>query len=168
MRIGMAKLNLNHEIHCDVDAFWSAFFDREYNDKLYLGALGFPDFKITEQKETEKEIVRICTGEPKMTVPAPVAKLFGSKFRYTEEGRFDKITKVWTWKMTPSTLADKIRNEGTLKVEPAGEGRCRRVVELVIEAKIFGVGGMIESSSEKQLKDGWDASARFMNDVWFR
>jgi hypothetical protein len=163
----MAKLNLVHEIRCDVDAFWTAFFDREYNDKLYLGALAFPDFKIVDQKETDKEIVRTCTGEPKMVMPAPIAKLFGSSFRYTEVGRFDKATKVWTWKMTPSTLAEKIRNEGVLEVEPVGEGKIRRVVEILLEAKVFGVGGMIESSAEKQLRDGWDASAKFMNEVWF-
>ena len=163
----MAKLNLTHTINCDVDTFWKTFFDAEYNDKLYLGALEFPEFKVSTQTENDKEIVRVCTGEPKMTVPAPVAKLLGSSFKYKEDGRFDKATKVWTWKLTPSTLADTIRNEGVLKVEAAGEGKCRRVVEIIIEAKIFGVGGMIESSSEKQLRDGWDASAKFMNEVWF-
>jgi hypothetical protein len=164
----MAKLNLTHVINCDVDTFWKTFFDREYNDKLYLGALGFPEFKVTSQTENDKEIVRVCEGEPKMTVPAPVAKLLGNSFKYKEDGRFDKATKTWTWKLTPSTLADKIRNEGKLRVEAAGDGKCKRICEIVIEAKIFGVGGMIESSSEKQLSDGWDASARFMNDVWFK
>ena len=103
-----------------------------------------------------------------VTVPAPVAKLFGSKLRYVEEGRLDKATRTWRWKTTPSTLADKVKNEGTMRVEPAGDGKCRRIVEIVVEAKVFGVGGLIESSTEKQFQDGWDASARFMNDVWFK
>ena len=34
---------------------------------------------------------------------------------------------------------------------------------MTIEAKIFGVGGLIESSAEKQLREGWDKSAVFMN-----
>ena len=43
----MAKLNLTHTIRCDVDTFWKTFFDAEYNDKLYLGALAFPAFPLT-------------------------------------------------------------------------------------------------------------------------
>jgi hypothetical protein len=39
----------------------------------------------------------------------------------------------------------------------------RRVAEILIEAKVFAVGGLIESSAEKQLRDGWDKSAVFMN-----
>jgi len=75
----------------------------------------------------------------------------------------DKKTKVWKWKLTPSTLADKVRQEGSLRIEPAGEGKVKRTVELFIEAKVFGIGGMLESTTEKQLRDGWNDSAVFMN-----
>ncbi len=100
---------------------------------------------------------------PKMTMPGPVAKLLGSNFRYTEEAKLDKARKVWTFKMTPSVLADKMRQEGSMRVEPVGDGKVRRIADIVIEAKIFGVGGLIESSAEKALREGWDQSAVFMN-----
>jgi hypothetical protein len=93
-----------------------------------------------------------------------VAKLLGSNFRYVEEGTFDKGQKLWRWKMIPSTLADKLRQEGTLRVEAAGPGRVLRIAELVNEAKVFPISGLIESSAEKQLREGWDRSAKFMND----
>ena len=159
----MGKFTVTHEIACDVDTFWKTFFDPAYNEKQFLEALQFPAFKITDQKENDREIIRTVAAQPKMNVPGAIAKLMGPNFRYVEEGRFDKATKVWSWKLIPSVLADKVRQEGKLRVEPLGENRVRRVADLTIEAKIFGLGGLIESSTEKQLRDGWDESARFTN-----
>ena len=159
----MGKLTLTHEIRCNEETFWKIFFDKTFNETLFRSELGFPEYNILEQRETDAEIFRKISGQPKMNMPGPVMKALGSGFRYTEEGRLDKAKKIWSWKMTPSTLADKIRNEGTMRVEPAGEGKVRRVTEMTLEAKIFGIGGLLESSSEKAMREGWDKSAVFMN-----
>ena len=159
----MAKFTVTHEINCDVETFWKTFFDKEFNEKLFLTGLGFPEFKVVEQKDGDQTLTRKVAGTPKMDLPGPVAKLLGSNFRFTEDGKWDKSTKVWSFKMTPSTMADKLRQEGTMRIESIGPGKVRRVAELVIEAKVFGIGGLIESSTEKQLRDGWDKSAVFMN-----
>lgn len=159
----MGKFTVTHEIRCNAETFWKTFFDKEFNEKLYLEALGFPEYRTLEQNETETKITRKVHGQPKMNVPGPVAKLLGSGFAYTEEGSFDKSTKFWKWKLTPSTLADKLRTEGTVRIEPIGDDKVRRIAEIEVEAKIFGVGGLMESSAEKQLRDGWDQSAVFMN-----
>ncbi|UQA58131.1 DUF2505 domain-containing protein [Polyangium aurulentum] len=159
----MGKFTVTHEINCDEETFWKIFFDKEFNEKLYKEKLGFPSFDILEQRDTDNGTFRKTAGEPKMTLPGPVAKLVGNNFRYTEEGQFDKAAKIWRWKMTPSAMADKIRNEGTMRIEKVGEGKVRRIADIVIEAKIFGVGGLVESSAEKQLREGWDESAVFMN-----
>lgn len=163
----MGKFTVTHEINCNAETFWKVFFDKDFNNKLYKENLGFPEFTILDQRETDGDIVRKVKGTPKMEVPGPVAKVLGSNFGYTEEGKFNKTTKLWQWKMIPSTMADKLRNEGTLRIEPVGDTKVRRVAELVVEAKIFGVGGLIESSAEKQLRDGWEKSARFMNE-WLK
>ena len=159
----MPTFRVSHEIHCDAATFWKIFFDKAFNERLYRDELGFPEFAVTHQEETDTQIRRKCAGKPRMNMPAPVAKLIGDGFRYVEDGTFDKATQTWRWKMTPSTLADKLRQEGTLRVEPLGPGKVRRVAELLNEAKIFGVGGLIESSAEKELRAGWDRSAVFMN-----
>ena len=159
----MPTFTMNHEIRCNAERFWQVFFDREFNDKLYKEGLEFPEFSIVDQKETDTEITRKVAGMPKMNMPAPVAKVLGSGFKYVEDGTFDRSKRIWRWKMTPSKLADKLRNEGNLRVDALGDDKVRRVAELTIEAKIFGVGGLIESSAEKQLREGWDKSAAFMN-----
>lgn len=160
----MTTTKMTHEINCDEDTFWKLFLDKEFNEKLYKEGLGFPEWSIVEQTETETEIRRKTAGKPKMTnVPGPVAKLMGDSFRYTEVGAMDKKSRVWKYKLTPSVMADKIRQEGTVTISAAGPGKVKRNVELIIEAKIFGIGGMVESSTDKSLRDGWDASAKFMN-----
>lgn len=159
----MGKFTVTHEIRCDVETFWKIFLDKEFNQRLFRDELHFPEFNIVDQRETDNELTRRVTGTPKMDLPGPVAKLLGANFRYTEEGKLDKKTKVWTWKMIPSAMADKLRQEGSMRVEAAGDKRVRRIADIVNEAKVFGIGGLIESSAEKQLREGWDRSATFMN-----
>lgn len=159
----MGRFTVTHEIHTDVDGFWKLFFDKEFNEKLYREALGFSAYNIVEQRDGERELFRRVTGVPKMSVPGPVAKVLGSNFGYTEEGTWDKGTKGWRWTIIPSTSPDKIKSSGSMRVEAAGDGKVRRIAEMTLEAKIFGIGGMIESAGEKDLRDGWDKSAVFMN-----
>lgn len=159
----MGKFTITHEIQCNAETFWKTFFDKDFNVKLYKEVLGFPEFNIVEQRETDGGLVRKISGVPKMELPGPIAKLLGSGFRYTEDGTFDKAKGLWRWKLTPSTLADKTRNEGSMRIEPIGDAKVRRIADLEIEAKIFGVGGLMESTFEKQLREGWDKSAVYMN-----
>lgn len=159
----MSKFTLVHEINCDADTFWKVFLDQEYNKKLYLEGLGFSGYDILEQRETDTTVTRKVKGTPKMNLPGPIAKLVGPNFSYVEDGALDRATKIWTWKVTPSSMADKVRNEGTLRIEPIGDNKVRRIADLVVEAKVFGVGGLIESSLEKQLREGWEASVPFMH-----
>ncbi len=160
----MATFTLTHEINCDEDTFWQLFLDKEFNEKLYKDGLGFPEYRVDEQVETDTEVRRTTSGRPKLAnMPGPIVKLLGDSFGYKEVGSMDKKTKHWKYKLTPTTLADKLRQEGSVKAQPLGDGKVKRVVELTIEAKVFGIGGLLESTTEKQLRDGWDKSALFMN-----
>src|SRR5437899_2227982 len=106
----MGKFTLTHEINCDADTFWKVFLDKAFNEALFRQGLKFPRFDIVEQRETDTEVIRKVSGEPKMDLPGPIQKLLGNGFSYTEEGKLDKASKTWRFKMTPSTLADKMRN----------------------------------------------------------
>jgi hypothetical protein len=69
--------------------------------------------------------------------------------------------------MLPNTMADKLNTSGIIRLEPAGDGKIRRLDEASIEAKIFGIGGLVESSTEKEIRNAWDKEARFMA-KWLR
>lgn len=158
----MTTFTMRHEIDCTVDRFWELFFDQELQKRIF-SELQFPKWEIVEQRDTEKEIVRIVKAIPKLDAPAAVTKVLGSGFGYTEEGRFDKASKVYKFVIRPTTLADKLKNEGTVKAEPKGDDKCTRIVEVLAEAKIFGVGGMIERMTEKSTRDGWTKGADMFN-----
>jgi hypothetical protein len=163
----MQSFTLSHEIHCDEATFWKVFFDKEFNAALYKDGLGFPEYALLELKESEKEIVRRAKVTPKMDAPAPVAKVLGSSFSYIEEGTFDRASKIYRWKSLPNQMADKVKTYGEVRAEPAGEGKVKRISEFHYEAKIFAIGGVVESSLEKSLRSGWDKSAVFFND-WLK
>ncbi len=163
----MTKLTLVHTIECDLDAFWSSFFDRDLTARLFIEGLGFRDYKTTEQIETDDAITRKIKADPKLSMPGPVAKLLGSSFHYVEEGRFDKATKTWRWKMIPSALTDKLHVNGVLTATALGDSRVKREIEITIEANVMMVGGLIEDTFKKQISDGWTKGAEVQNQ-WLR
>lgn len=157
----MVRFTLRHDLGCDAARFWQLFLDRDFSVAMYR-ALGFPRFDVVFQEETDAAIARAVTGTPKLDVPGPVAKVLGPGFSYREEGRFDRGEQVFRFVMkTP--LEGKLRIEGALRCEPRSDAASVRVVDLEAEAKIFGVGGMLEASTEKSLRKGWDDSAAFIN-----
>lgn len=162
-----AKVSLSQIIECSEAEFWKSFFDPALNKRLFLEGLGFRGYETVEQKETDEAITRTTRVEPKLALPGPVAKVFGSSFHYGEQGRFDKATKVWRWKMIPSTMTDKLHVDGKLEVTPIGEDKVRRDIEIALEAKVMMIGGLIEDTFKKQLSDGWQKGADVQN-AWLR
>src|SRR5688572_9253211 len=112
----MKSASSRRTVDCDVETFWKTFFDPEYTRRLYLEALGFKKFEILEQTET----LRRTRGVPKLNMPKPVVSLLGDSFGFDEEGRFDPAAQTFRWKLVPNTLRDKLRNEGSVRVESAG------------------------------------------------
>lgn len=160
----MNKFTMTHEFNCSVETYWTRLqFDEEVNKTLYLKALGFPEYAVLEHKETDAEIFRRVGVTPKMDMPAAAQKVLGSNFRYVEETRYDKKTGKMTFKAIPSTLADKLTTVGVLRMEALGANRCKRIIDVTTEAKIMLVGGILESTAEKNVRDGYDKGARFFN-----
>ena len=158
----MSTFTMRHELDCSPEHFWKLFFEPEFNEQLFK-ALEFPTWKLLETKETDTQIIRTVKATPKMDAPAAVVKLLGSSFGYDEVTTFDKASKTTTFVIKTNVMTDKLKNEGTVACEPRGEGKSTRVVTIVAEAKVFGLGGMIESSFEKSFRTGWQNSANFIN-----
>jgi hypothetical protein len=163
----MRRLTLTQDIATSVEEHWRLFFDETYDTRQSLEGLGFSSYQILEHQDGPDQIVRRVRGVPKLEVPQVVAKVLGPSFGYTEEGRFDKTTGTWRSRLIPNVLAERLRSEAVVRCQPAGDGRCRRICELSVEATIFGIGGVIEAALEKDLRNGWAKSAAFMNQ-WLR
>jgi len=153
----MRKVTSTTDLPCSIDKFWEVFFDEAYNRAFYLEEMGFPELKILEQTDSSRRIRAI----PKLDMPKPVMKVLGDRFAYEEDGSLDRATNTWRWKMIPSTLPDKLLTSGVIRVEAQGDG-IRRFDEATLEAKIFGVGKLIESSTEKEVRGAWEKEAAFL------
>ena len=56
------KFTLTHEINCNLDTFWKTFLDKDFNVQLYTGTLGFPEWTILEQTDTDTLATRKVTA----------------------------------------------------------------------------------------------------------
>jgi len=162
----MSTFAMKHELECSPERFWSVFFDLNFNEKLFE-VLGFRHWKLIETKETEEQIVRTIKATPKIDAPAAVVKLLGSAFGYEEVSTFDKASKVLGFVVKANVMSDKLHTVGSVRCEPRSGGTSLRVVEITTEAKVFGLGGMIESAFERSFRNGWGGSAVFIN-AWVK
>ena len=152
----MKTSTVSAALPCTPGTFWASFFDESYLRALYLDELGSREFEVLEVSELSRKL-RIV---PKMKLPAPVAKLIGESFAYEEHGTLDRASGEWTWRMLqPANLdakskprKDAVTMHGTARIEPSGDAHCRRTDTFSVEAKIFGLGGLIESTVEKELQ----------------
>ena len=155
----MRNATATHTIDCNIETFWKLFLDEAYNKRFYLDELGFKEFEILEMTDT----LRRLRGVPKLNMPKPVMMFFGDSFGYEEVASLDRDKNEWRWKVIPNTMRDKLRTEGVIRLEAMGNDKCRRIDEVNLEAKVFGIGGLIESSTEKEVRDAWEKETRFMN-----
>jgi hypothetical protein len=167
----MKTLTNSFVLPCRVETVWKAYLDPAYVRALYLETLKYRGLDVLEMTESSRKM-RVV---PKLALPAPIQKLICDSFAYEDHGTLDRARNVWTWQMVqPAQLAAGakpkpgiVTTRGTVRVEPIGERECRRTDELVIEANVFGIGGLIESSAEKEARAGWDLE-KPMIQAWVR
>ncbi len=162
----MAEVTLRHEVNTDEDTYWAkCVFDPEFNKKMYEGGLGFPGWNLLDSKQDDATIWRKIRVEPRVgDVPAPVKKVLGDRLSYVEEGTFDKKTKKYSFKVTPSTLAEKSKIQGEMWCEKKGDKKIVRCVRISVEVKVMVVGGMVEQRILSDLRSAWDDGTSFTND----
>lgn len=159
----MQRHTMEHEIHCPPERIWALYFDEDFNQQMYREGLGFPACKIT-RRDDDGEILRWGLAmTPKINMPRAVAKIVGDKVGYTEEGEWIRAQNIYKFRIVLAAFGDKVRLAGTMRFVAHGEGRCKRLVEFEAEAKIFGVGKLIEKTAADNTLSGWADSARFIN-----
>ncbi|MFN7699286.1 MAG: DUF2505 domain-containing protein [Deltaproteobacteria bacterium] len=163
------KFTCRNIFHTDADTYWSKiFFYGDYNRGLYVEALQFRKWELVELTgEPGGARTRKQNLEPKSDAPAVVQKLVGGSISYVEQGRFDPASRIWTYDITLSKLADKVRIGGKFWVEPRGDKRIERICEVDISVNIFGVGGIVEKFVESETRDSYEKATVFTND-WIK
>jgi hypothetical protein len=162
----VADVEIRHDLACSEETYWEkCVFNAEYNEELYVRYLRFPHYALVADTDAGDTRTRKVKIEPPVgNLPGPVKKILGDRLGYLEEGTFDKKTRRYTFKVTPSTLAEKTKTTGELVTEPRGDNACVRIARIHVEVKVFAVGGMIEEKILHDLRSSYEAAAKFTNE----
>ncbi len=161
----MPEITLRHEIATDEDTYWAkCVFDPEFNKKLYIDALAFPQWKLLDSKDDDAKIWRRVQVDPPVgNMPGAVKKVIGDRLSYVEEGTFDKKSKRYAFHVVPSTMAEKTKVAGEMWVEKLGDKKIARLTKISVTVKVFMVGGMVEDRILSDLRSSYDKAAAFTN-----
>jgi hypothetical protein len=160
----MADSRIVNELDCSEDTFWNVLFlDPEFNRRMFLDELKFTKWQVVSERDQgdilERELdVGLNVGD----IPAAVKAVVGDSIGYREQGRFDRKRRRYAVKASNPKLGDKFLLEGEMSTEPLGENRCRRIFQVRVGIKIFGVGGMIEKRIIAELEKSYAQSAAFI------
>ena len=159
----MAEFSVRHEFDCDEETFWDkCVFNDEFNRRLYLEILKFPGWNVLSQVDDGATIRRSVHIDPPITgLPGPVKKVMGEKFSYVEEGAYERAAQKYTFKVTPSTMAEKTTTTGVLYTEKLGEKKIVRVAKVNVEVKLFMIGGRVEEKIIGDLRHSYEEAAKF-------
>jgi hypothetical protein len=162
----MKEIVIRHDMNCDEDTYWfKCVFDKEYNERLYLTELKFPQYVLEKYEDDGQVIHRVVKAKPLLPpLPGPVKKVIGDGLAYTEEGSFDRSKKRYVFTATPNALGDKATTNGNMAVEVLGEKKIARVAKISVDVKVFMVGGLIEDQILNSLKSSYERAASFTNE----
>jgi hypothetical protein len=161
----MIRARIEHTFNCSAETYWEkVFFSEEYNRRMFLEALEFEGWNQVKFQDTGNRIDRIVDAKPKMMdLPGPLKRVAEKGLGYREISSFDKQSRVLTTEVEPESLKGKLFIKGEIRCEPSGENKCRRIYDANIEAKVFGVGGMIERRLLADIEQSYDKAAKFTN-----
>jgi hypothetical protein len=159
----MTTAKIQHDFDCgEATLFQVFFFDEEYNRRLYLDTLKFPVWKVVDQKVTDTTLERRVEVHPRMdNIPAALQALVGDSFSYIEEGKLDRKTLRYSFRVIPGKLAEKTTISGEMYPQALGEGRCRRIIDFKVEIKIMLVGKIAEQKSVEDTQSNYERAAAF-------
>src|SRR5262245_13305239 len=161
----MADARIEHVFNCSAETFWEkVFFDEEYNRRLFKEELRFPVWRELKREDRGGELYRVVEVVPHVgELPGPLKAVVGEGIGYEEHGTLDKKTHRYKVEVKPNKMADKVFVKLEMFTEPMGDKQCKRIVNVSVTAKVFGIGGMIEKRMISDLEKSYGKSARFTN-----
>ena len=162
----MKERRIEHVYDCSAEVFWKQIFlDEEYNRKLFLDELHYSDWKVLRSEERGNEVHRVIDATPALPkdLPAALKKLLGSGLGYEEHGVLDRAKQRYRLEIKPRSLPSKMTITGELWTEPLSNDSCRRLYVPRAEARVLGVGGMIEQRLLDDIEKSYNRAAVFTN-----
>lgn len=161
----MKERRIEHVYDCSAEVFWNQIFlDEEYNRKLFLDELHFSVWKVLRSEERGNELHRVIEATPPLgDLPGALKRLLSEGLGYEEHGVLDRAQRRYRLEVKPRSLANKLTIQGELTTQPISDRSCRRIYVPRVEARVLGVGGMIEQRLLDDIEKSYNKSAVFTN-----
>jgi uncharacterized protein DUF2505 len=161
----MKERRIEHVYDCSAEVFWNQIFlDEEYNRKLFLDELHFSVWKVLRSEERGNELHRVIEATPPLgDLPGALKRLLSDGLGYEEHGVLDRAQKRYRLEVKPRSLANKLTIQGELTTQHISDRSCRRVYVARADARVLGVGGMIEQRLLDDIEKSYNKSAVFTN-----
>jgi hypothetical protein len=155
------SLAIRQLLDCSEREFWDRIFRSEDFNRFLYDGLGFEYELLEWNTDTGYRKARVWPGHQ---MPRPLAKVFGERFSYTEEGTYDPVAERYQFRVIPSAMPDRIRAVGTVVVEDVSTDQCERKVSLEISADVLGLGRVIESYLVSTTREQYAKNAALVNE----
>ncbi len=157
------KIDMRQSLPAAPEKVWNSFFDDELETAL-AGKGGVTRELISEENGPDGRITRRLRFTSKMTVPGPMKKALGSDhLTYDQISVLDPKTHTVHWHVEPPVMKDKIKAEGTLKLEPTKAG-CDRHIQGDVSVKVPLIGKKIEGMVAKSIADSYEGGMELLID----
>lgn len=157
------RVRIETPLQVTPETFWSRlFFDDDYNRGLYE-ALGFQAFEVLKlERRADGRIRRLVRAEPPVKAPDFLKRKLAQRLSYLDDGEFDPSTQTWTFSNESNVAKDVTQIGGTIRAEPC-PGGALMVVELDLNVRAFGFGGLAERVIEKNARDSYRVTAGYLH-----
>lgn len=161
----MKERRIEHIYDCSAEVFWNQIFlDEEYNRKLFVDELHFSTWRVLRSEERGSEVHRTIEATPPLgDLPGALKRLLSEGLGYEEHGVLDRQRQRYHLEVKPRSLANKLTITGDLTTEPLSDRSCRRIYVPRVEARVLGVGGMIEQRLLDDIEKSYNKAALFTN-----
>lgn len=149
----------------DVSApyYWEFFFSEDYNAAMWP-ALDIEWELLAFDRKGEGKDLRITREQrltPQREVPGFLKRLVDGAITYVEKNDFVAADNVMKTITIPGFAADRLRTEGTYRLEPLGDRKVRRVWEGICVCKIPLIGGKVEKQLVEEVRESYRRATTF-------
>jgi len=128
------------------EVFWELVHAAPYEARV-AEALGLERYETVERSEDADAVYRriAVAGTLSAGLAATLRRLgVEPAARYEEEQWRSKRERAVRFRIHPPVLAERVRVEGDVRVEPLAAGRCRRTLDAEVRVRIPVLGGRLE------------------------
>ncbi len=156
------KVKAEEIFNCTAEEYWERYFDEEYRRGAQIAA-GAAEYRVVKKDVRGDEVVQKAAIVQITDAPGPIKKLFGDQTKVDEETIWKQGSDVGKVTYVPEKFSDRTRLVASMRIESAGEGKCKVVMTYDVEFKMFGVGGLVEKMLAKDLPDMHRKTAAYFN-----